>query len=138
MLERPVATVAATAPLALDAAALGRLRELDPSGKRGVVRLILSAYETSLRRARTELSAQVGDADPKILFLIAHTLKSSSASVGALDLSAVCAEIEAALQPPRGGAPESSRAGAALDGQIARLDAEADAALGLVRTMLDG
>jgi histidine phosphotransfer protein HptB len=42
---------------------------------------------------------------------IAHTLKSSSASVGALELSALCADVEARLRDQR------------LDGVEARLDA---------------
>ncbi len=146
MNPQPSAPIAAMGPFhdscrsaaarALDAGAIARLRELDPSGERGVVKLILATYETALVKARAELGAQIGDADPKTVFVIAHTLKSSSASVGALDLSGICAEIEAQLRPARGGAPEPTHAGAALDGQIARLTAEADAALVLVRTML--
>ena len=58
---------------------------------------------------------------------LAHTLKSSSASVGALALSALCAEIE-----------RSVRAGetASLAPMVENLLSEGEAALGAVRAML--
>lgn len=125
-------------PAALDAAALGRLQELDPTGERGVVRLILSTFEAALRKAIGELAVQRGDADPRIVFGLAHSLKSSSASVGAMGLSAACAQIEATLRPSAGGAPATARSGSTLDHLIARIEAEADMALRMVQTALSG
>lgn len=116
-----------TAPDALDGAALARLRELDPDGRHGVVDRVLTAYETSLRRLLAQLNTELAAADRALVAGIAHTLKSSSASVGALALSARCAEVEHRL-----------RAGAAddLSADVQRLVAEGEAALRAVAAVL--
>jgi hypothetical protein len=90
-------------PEPLDAQALARLRELDPDGRQGVVQRVLTAYETSLARmvAQLRLQAEAADADADVVAGIAHTLKSSSASVGALALSRACADLEARLRGGR-------------------------------------
>jgi HPt (histidine-containing phosphotransfer) domain-containing protein len=85
-------------PTQLDAAALGRLRELDPDGRHGVLQRVLRAYESSLQRTLGQLQAGAGPADAPAIAALAHTLKSSSASVGALQLAAVCADVEARLR----------------------------------------
>jgi HPt (histidine-containing phosphotransfer) domain-containing protein len=82
----------------LDESALARLRELDPDGRHGVVQRILTAFETSLARALSQLDERQAAADAKTVAALAHTLKSSSASVGALALAAACAEVEARLR----------------------------------------
>jgi HPt (histidine-containing phosphotransfer) domain-containing protein len=58
---------------------------------------------------------------------VAHTLKSSAASVGALDLSRACSDVERRLREGQAGS---------LDVDIARLLAAAEAALMAVRAML--
>ena len=82
----------------LDTQALQRLRELDPSGRSRLLDRVLSAFESSAAR----LSGQLGEArrkgDAPGIRFVAHTLKSSSASIGALELSRLCAEIEAQLK----------------------------------------
>lgn len=87
-------------PEPLDELALARLHELDPDGRQGVVRRVLAAYEGSLERMvgvlQQQLQASAVDAD--VVAGIAHTLKSSSASAGALALSTACAELEARLR----------------------------------------
>lgn len=114
-------------PEPLDAQALARLHELDPDGRQGVVRRVLAAYDTSLSRmvAQLRLQAQAPDAD--VVASIAHTLKSSSASVGAVALSRACADLESRL---RGGHA------ADLRHEIDRLVALADAAQRAVAAML--
>ncbi len=82
----------------LDAAAVARLRELDPDGQHGVVKRVLVTFDSSLRRLLGQLEAQAAQPVPASVSAIAHTLKSSSASVGALDLAAACAEVEARLR----------------------------------------
>lgn len=82
----------------LDAQALARLRELDPDGRLGVVNRVLAAFETSVQRMVTQLEAQREAGDAKVVANVAHTLKSSSASVGALSLSRACADVEAKLR----------------------------------------
>ncbi len=82
----------------LDAAALARLRELDPDGRHGVLVRVLTAYESSLNRLLAQLEAARTQGDPAAVAAVAHTLKSSSASVGALGLAATCARAEARLR----------------------------------------
>lgn len=88
--------VAALAPAALDAAAIARLRELDPNNQHGVVERVLTTYDASLRRLLAQ--ADAGREQAATVAGVAHTLKSSSASVGALSLAAACAEIERRLR----------------------------------------
>jgi HPt (histidine-containing phosphotransfer) domain-containing protein len=85
-------------PEPLDAQALDRLRELDPDGRQGVVQRVLAAYDTSLTRMVLLLRLQAEAPDADVVAGIAHTLKSSSASVGALALSRACADLEARLR----------------------------------------
>lgn len=114
-------------PVTLDATALARLRELDPDGRHGVVARVLEAFETSLGRLLGQLRAELNAGDPAVVAGIAHTLKSSSASVGALALSARCTEIERRLR---------EKADGDLRADVQRLLAEGEAALSAVGSML--
>jgi len=117
-------------PITLDAGALARLRELDPDGRHGVVMRVMKAFETSLTRMLGQLSTQLANAgrsDPTVVASVAHTLKSSSASVGALSLARTCAEIE---QGVRSGTLTD------LDAQVRRLVVECEDALAAVKAML--
>jgi HPt (histidine-containing phosphotransfer) domain-containing protein len=114
-------------PVTLDAAALARLRELDPEGRLGVVDRVLRAFETSLTRMVGQLVNERSGGNAAVVSAVAHTLKSSSASVGALALSRACADVEKRL---RNGDPGD------LTAEIERLLAESDAALAAVRAML--
>lgn len=85
----------------LDPAALANLQELDPDGRHGVIRRVMTAFETSLERMLEQLDAvdpQAGQAAADSVLLWAHTLKSSSASVGALLLARRCTAIESRLR----------------------------------------
>jgi HPt (histidine-containing phosphotransfer) domain-containing protein len=97
---RPPERPGATKP-ALDEAALARLRELDPDGRHGVLNRVLVAFQTSLLRMQAQLEAELPAPDPEVLKSTAHTLKASSAAVGALALSRCCAEIERDLREGR-------------------------------------
>ena len=88
-------------PCELDAAALGRLRELDPHGNNHVVQRVMVAFESSLMRLMQQADMAEADNDLGAIRHVAHTLKSSSASVGALELSAHCALIEQHLREHR-------------------------------------
>jgi HPt (histidine-containing phosphotransfer) domain-containing protein len=82
----------------LDAAAMAELRALDPDGKAQLVKRVLATYQASLARLVDQLAqARAGGAWDQVS-RVAHTLKSSSASIGALGLSAVCADIERLLR----------------------------------------
>ena len=88
----------------LDPQALQRLHDLDPDGRHGVVQRVMQTFDASLER-QLQLATEARDrGDAAAVGGIAHMLKSSSASVGALAFSARCAEIERAV-----------RSGAAVD-----------------------
>lgn len=82
----------------LDAQALERLRELDPQGTNGLLPRVLLAFDTSLERLLGQLAQAREHGDAVAMRHVAHTLKSSSASVGALELSRICADIERRLR----------------------------------------
>jgi signal transduction histidine kinase/DNA-binding response OmpR family regulator len=84
--------------LVLDAQALDRLRELDPTGANGLVARVLKAFEGSLQRLLQQLQDARAVDDRAAIRHVAHTLKSSSASVGALELSKLCADIERCIR----------------------------------------
>lgn len=85
----------AAASNCLDPLALERLRELDPSGQNKLIERVLAAYMKSLDRMLPELSQARGEnLDLQVIRHISHTLKSSSASLGAMALAERCAEIE--------------------------------------------
>lgn len=120
---RPTAVV-------LDEQALGRLRELDPDGSHGVLARVLAAFDTSLARLLGQLALARDADDARAVIGVAHTLKSSSASVGAMSLASACVEVERRWRD----APEGAPIGLAQD--VARLIREGEAALAAVRAML--
>ena len=82
----------------LDPQALARLAELDPKGDNQLVPRVLRAFVASSARLMPQLDAAGTGPDLVAIRYVVHTLKSSSASIGALGLSATCAEIEALLR----------------------------------------
>jgi len=82
----------------LDRASLQRLRDLDPEGKNHVVERVLQAFDTSLQRLLPQGEQAFAACDRETLRHVVHTLKSSSASVGALELSRLCGDIENCLR----------------------------------------
>jgi HPt (histidine-containing phosphotransfer) domain-containing protein len=110
----------------LDATALTKLRELDPSGKAGVVKRVVGAYERSLVQFVSQLRHQLDRPDAGEVARIAHTLKSSSTSVGALSLARLCQALEQRLR----------EGGAAQTHDVQRLIDEAEAALAAARAIL--
>lgn len=90
------------APYALDAQSLARLAELDPGGSGRLLQRVLRAYAASLDRLMGDFRQGRSAGEAPVLRQVAHTLKSSSASVGALQLAALCAELEQGLREPGG------------------------------------
>jgi len=117
-----------TPPEVLDAGALARLRELDPDGRQGVVLRVLAAYETALLRQLEQLRGEQAAPRPAAIASLAHTLKSSSASVGALALSRACEALEQQVR----------QGGTAQTHDVAGLIGLGEAALAAVRTILRG
>lgn len=108
--DDPKAALAAV----LDAQALERLRELDPTGANGLVTRVLKAFEGSLQRLLQQLQDARRQGDHAALRHVAHTLKSSSASVGAIELSRLCADIERRIRQD-----ETEDLDPLLDGMVA-------------------
>jgi HPt (histidine-containing phosphotransfer) domain-containing protein len=112
----------------LDAATLVALQQLDPEGQRGFLVKVLQAYLRSLERHLAALDEAQAVGDLRRAGEQAHGLKSSSASVGALALSAACAEVERRARagdttalgaPLRAIAAEAARASAAVRAMLA-------------------
>ena len=82
----------------LDRQALARLSDLDPTGKNRLIERVLLAFRTSVARLRPQAEAARTSGDRAVLRLVVHTLKSSSASIGAMRLSQLCARIETAIR----------------------------------------
>jgi HPt (histidine-containing phosphotransfer) domain-containing protein len=113
----------------LDATALARLSELDPTGNGTLVQRVLATYATSLERTRNELVRARQPLQPDALRHLAHTLKSSSASVGALALSALCAQVEQHVRMPEPGDVDSL-----LDAMLAEMQRVSGAVQAMLRT----
>jgi PAS domain S-box-containing protein len=95
MSSQPPTPISSTPATVLDAQAIARLRELDPGGGNKLLERVIAAFLKSLERLLPELDrARAAGLDLAAVRHVAHTLKSSSASLGALKLSERCAEIE--------------------------------------------
>lgn len=114
-------------PLVLDPAAVARLRQLDPDGSRGFLGQVLRTYEASLVRHLAALGDVRAAGDLKRAGDTAHTLKSSSASIGAMLFSEACARLE---RQAKAGDP------AALGDALSDLQTEGARVLAAVRAML--
>jgi HPt (histidine-containing phosphotransfer) domain-containing protein len=90
---------------------------------------VFRTFEASLVRVMAQLQDALAAGDAQAVMAMAHTLKSSSASVGALALSVACADVEQRLR---------SRQPGDLQADIERLSRECSAALTAVRAMLQG
>jgi HPt (histidine-containing phosphotransfer) domain-containing protein len=82
----------------LDPGALAELSALDPQGSSQLLQRVLSTYNGSLLRLMQQLRQGRASGDLAAIRLAAHTLKSSSASVGAKQLAQQCAAIEQAIR----------------------------------------
>lgn len=90
-------------PTVLDPQALAQLRALDPGGAVGLLPRVAGLYEQSLDKLLPQLDQVEAAADWPTLRGLAHTLKSSSGSLGALKLAQLCADIEHAVRDGRTG-----------------------------------
>lgn len=84
--------------LVLDQASLDQLRQLDPTGSGGFLARVLGTYVRSLERHEAEARQAQSAGEWEALGRIAHTLKSASASVGAMVFSQICAEVEGVIR----------------------------------------
>jgi HPt (histidine-containing phosphotransfer) domain-containing protein len=82
----------------LDPQVLERLGRLDPDGRSKLLERVLVAFETSSERMLLMWNLARESGDVAAVHHIAHTLKSSSANIGALGLSELCAKLEDGLR----------------------------------------
>jgi HPt (histidine-containing phosphotransfer) domain-containing protein len=129
MMTNEPLSVHAPAATGLDADALARLSELDPKGENKLLERVLRAFQTSAARLAPQLETARQGHDRATIRLVAHTLKSSSASIGALELSQVCAQVEALIR---------AESADDLDPLLKRLRESLDAALNAIQRLLDG
>lgn len=113
----------------LDPDALARLTALDPKGENQLLQRVLRAFQTSAARLMPQLEAARLSGDRPTVRLVAHTLKSSSASIGALELSQICAQVEALIR---------AESADDLDPLLHTMRVALDAALGAIQRLLDG
>ena len=85
----------------LDATALANLVQLDPTGANRLMHRVLTTYRSSMARLLGQLAQARAQPDAAVQRLVAHTLKSSSASVGAQLLAQLCSDAEKALREGR-------------------------------------
>jgi len=111
----------------LDPDALERLVALDPSGANHLLERVLTTFQASAARLVPQLAQAQRNADHNAIRHVAHTLKSSSAAIGALTLAAQCAQVEAAIRLDAKGR---------LDADIDALTAELDATLRAIEHLL--
>ena len=111
----------------LDPVALARLRELDPRGENQLVERVLKAFQTSAARLLPQLQTARQANDRTTVRLVAHTLKSSSASIGAIALSQLCSELETMIR---------NDAGEDIEPAVAAMTAALDVALHAIERQL--
>lgn len=83
--------------VAIDRTVLAQLGQLDPDGTQQIVTRLLRIYSLSLAASIEELALAKAAGDWTVVRRIAHTLKSSSAAVGALEMARQCRQLEADL-----------------------------------------
>jgi CheY-like chemotaxis protein len=98
-------------PPLLDPTALQRLHDLDPTGRNQLVRRVMQAFDASLSRLLPMLEPGPLGLDTAAVQHVAHTLRSSSNSLGALRLSALCGDMEQSLRRGIGAAELTQRLG---------------------------
>ena len=130
MSNEPVsASGTASVATGLDAEALARLTELDPKGENKLLERVLRAFQTSTARLMPQLEMARLANDRATVRLVAHTLKSSSASIGALELSQICAQVEATIR---------AESADDLEPLLQSLRHTLEAALSAIQRLLDG
>jgi two-component system, sensor histidine kinase and response regulator len=122
--------LAAALKTVLDAAALERLLELDPGGRNGLLSRVLRAFDGAMQRLLQQLHEARASCDQGGIHHVAHTLKSSSASIGALELSRICADIERRTKSKEAAAVE-------LDALVDQMVAESHRIMNALKPLLE-
>ena len=112
----------------LDRSMLEKIREASPSDADGLLLRVIRRYLDDAPRLIGRMRAALASADSDALGRAAHSLKSSSATVGATHLAECCRRIEAEVREGHGG-------GVVAD--IAAVDRAFELAAGLLRREID-
>ncbi len=117
--ESVVAAPASIAPetVPLDAEVLQALRDLQRPGRPDVLTRVIDLFSLDAPRLVADMLEAVKSNDADALRHAAHTLKSTSANVGAVSLSTSCREIEQLAR-----STEVVAAGARVDDATKELD----------------
>jgi len=83
-----------TAPLILDMQAIANLRALDDDGHDSFVKEIIGIYLQDIPERLTALKSAVASDDRTLYVRSAHTIKGSSANVGATELQGLAEQLE--------------------------------------------
>ena len=81
-------------PSLLDEEALHSIRELERNGASGMLTRVVGMYRESAPQLLTDIRKGVEDGDAERTRRAAHTLKSSSANLGAVVVTALCKRLE--------------------------------------------
>jgi HPt (histidine-containing phosphotransfer) domain-containing protein len=85
-------------PASLDQAALKAIRELDPDGKAGLLQQVIEMYLQASPPLISQIESGLASGNADSVRIAAHTLKSSSANLGAQGLAQTCAALESAAR----------------------------------------
>ena len=96
--DRLVADAVATAPAALDQAMLDEIRKAVPHDGAGLLERVVQRYLDDAPRLIEKMRFAACEGDANTLGRAAHSLKSSSATVGVRDLAALCREVETTVR----------------------------------------
>jgi len=103
----------------IDRKALEQIASLKPKGSADILHQVISIYFSSSTDLLKKMKEALPTGDARVLHRAAHSLKSSSANLGALALSGLCAELEAMCRMERmEGAPALV---AAIEDEYARV-----------------
>lgn len=73
---------------------LNTWQQMDPEGKAGFLKKLISIYLSSAPAFETQIENAIATADSGALIKAAHTFKSSAANVGADSLADICRQLE--------------------------------------------
>jgi HPt (histidine-containing phosphotransfer) domain-containing protein len=97
-----------TGPPPIDRTVLEGIRMLEGPDRQGLLEKVVSLFLSDSLKHMERIRASAEAGDPESLRRAAHTLKSSSANVGATGVSEICRKIEAETaegNPPASGGP---------------------------------
>jgi two-component system, sensor histidine kinase and response regulator len=124
--NQPTAKEAVASPVenCLDRRAI---REIDAIGNPGLLAKLVTMFLQEVPSKLKSLGDAIANRDAKTLFVLSHTLKSTSANLGGLEVAAICREMEAGAK--NGQLPD----GATLERLTLQLDRLAAALNSLIK-----